>query len=247
MFQNLLISIKRLKSYLTETIKLIKKNPRYFNKDLIRYLPNWWSSLNFNKSPLTDNQPWISFAAIQFLKNILKKDMRVYEYGSGGSTLFFASRVNNVISTEHNRNWYNTVVEEINHHGIHNCQIRLFEPTPEPVIINQDVSDPDAYISGDENYRGMSFKNYASSIDMYPDEYFDVVFIDGRSRPSCFKHAMEKVKRYGYLVLDNAEIPYYFYVHESLNNGKWGKNDFSGPFPYLYHFSETCIWQKLEH
>ncbi len=171
--------------------------------------------------------------------------MHVYEYGSGGSTLFFAERVQEVISTEHNKDWYRQVLEEINRAGITNCHIRLFQPAP-AASVKQDLSDPDAYISSDDNYPGMSFREYASSIDSYPDRYFDVIFIDGRSRPSCFKHAERKLKQGGYLILDNAETRYYSYIHKSLSNNKWKKIEFVGLFPYIYHYSETCIWQKID-
>ena len=40
-------------------------------------------------SPLEIQLPWISYGAIDFLDGYLKPDMTVYEYGSGGSTLFF--------------------------------------------------------------------------------------------------------------------------------------------------------------
>lgn len=240
------MSFKRLTSYLKEIIKLLKDRPQCINAiDLIRYFPNWWSSLSSRENPLVDKKPWISFAALRFLEDILRKDMRVYEYGSGGSTLFFAKHVKEVIVTEHDRNWYDTVVSEMNKNNIRNCRVRLFEPILDTATFNKDISDPDAYISDCEVYRGMSFKNYASSIDVYPDEFFDVVFIDGRSRPSCFKHAVKKVKKGGYLVLDNAETPYYSYIHTTLSDKKWKKYNFYGPFPYVYHFSETCVWHKL--
>lgn len=232
--------------YLKEIIKLSRVRPQCVSAlDLIRYFPDWWSSIISGRNPLVDKRPWISFAAIRFLEDILKKDMRVYEYGTGGSTLFFSRYVKEVIATEHDQSWYNTVMGEINKNNIHNCQLRLFEPNLGTATFNRDISDPDAYISDCEVYRGMSFKNYASSIDAYPDEFFDVIFIDGRSRPSCFKHAVKKVKTGGYLVLDNAETPYYSYIHMALSDKKWKRYDFYGPFPYIHHFSETCVWYKL--
>jgi hypothetical protein len=232
-------------SFLTETLKLLLMNPKKVNVvDLARYFPAWWSSLDNNRSPILDKQPWIAFAAIRFLESILRKDMRVYEYGSGGSTLFFAARVQEVISTEHNKDWYLKVSEEIIKKGLSNCNLRLFEPVQAPTAV-QNASDPDSYSSGDEQYRGMSFREYASSINSYPDGYFDIVFIDGRARPSCFKHAESKIKHGGYLILDNAETPYYSFIHDAAGNKKWKKRDYFGLFPYLYHFSETCIWQKV--
>lgn len=230
--------------YFQESIKLLRKNPRYFNIELIKYFPYWLISLGSNKSPLKDKRPWISFGAILFLEKILKKDMQVYEYGSGGSTLFFGKRVKCINSVEHDPNWFNKVVEEININGFQNCHIRLVEPIQEMFIHKNDISDPDAYIADDEKYRGMSFLNYAASIDSYPDGFFDIVIIDGRARPSCFKHSEKKVKRNGYLILDNAERPYYNYIHKTLDKNKWVIYDFYGPVPYSYGFCQTCIWQK---
>lgn len=215
--------------------------------DLLRYFTDWWSSLAPERNPLRDHVPWIAFAAKNFLDNILHKDMTVYEYGSGGSTLYFAKRVKEVISTEHNKEWYEKVLEEINKKGFSNCHLRLFEPIRTKFHMKQDIADPDSYISDDETYRGMSFKEYASSIDSYPDSFFDIVLIDGRSRPSCFKHANLKVKKGGFLILDNAEVPYYSHIHQTLKNKQWKKYDFYGLFPYIQHFSETCIWQKLDY
>jgi hypothetical protein len=238
--------IKRIMTFTREIIILLFKRPWSFNfSDLMRYFPVWRSSLAPGRNPLCDNVPWIAFAASNFLENILHKDMLVYEYGSGGSTLFFAERTREVISTEHNKEWYEVVLKEIIKKGIANCHLRLFEPEWAPPAVGRDIADPDSYISDDEKYRGMSFKKYASSIDGYPDGRFDIVLIDGRSRPSCFKHAHPKVKNGGFLILDNAETPYYSYIHKTLANGQWKKYDFYGLFPYIQHFSETCIWQKL--
>jgi len=242
----MMILLKRFIAYLKVIMQIITKNPGRVNKrDLFKYFPDWWSSLDPGRNPISDRRPWIAFAAIRYLESILTKNMHVYEYGSGGSTLFFAERVQEVISTEHNKDWYRQVLEEINRAGITNCHIRLFQPGP-AASVKQDLSDPDAYISSDDNYPGMSFREYASSIDSYPDRYFDVIFIDGRSRPSCFKHAERKLKQGGYLILDNAETRYYSYIHKSLGNNKWNKIEFVGLFPYIYHYSETCIWQKID-
>jgi hypothetical protein len=237
--------LKKMKSFLCETIKLTVNRPQAVNMpDLIRYFPSWWSSLGPQKNPLADNKPWIAFAAIEFLEKILHREMLVYEYGSGGSTLFFAQRVKEVISTEHDRAWYDQVVNKINTTDITNCKVRLFEPTVKGHIETANISDPNGYASDDERYRGMSFKEYASSIDEFPDEYFDIILIDGRARPSCFKHSEKKLKKGGYLILDNAERSYYHFIHNTLKGKGWRKYDYYGLFPYQSHFSETCIWQK---
>src|SRR5215218_1655637 len=53
--------------------------------------------------------PWFTYPAIEALKNWDLADKRVFEYGSGYSTLFWASRAKEVVSVEHNRDWYEKI------------------------------------------------------------------------------------------------------------------------------------------
>ncbi|MBK7230079.1 MAG: class I SAM-dependent methyltransferase [Ignavibacteriales bacterium] len=62
-------------------------------------------SIDKNKIPI----PWFSYPFIDFLTPRLTKNNVLFEFGSGNSTLFFSSRVKNVISIEHNKEWYNIV------------------------------------------------------------------------------------------------------------------------------------------
>ena len=55
--------------------------------------------------PLTLELPWFSLASIEFLDRHLGPDMLVYEYGSGGSTVFFAARAGRVVSMENDTVW----------------------------------------------------------------------------------------------------------------------------------------------
>lgn len=239
--------LKKIKEYFVASTILAFSCPDCFSiKELIKYFPDWWSSLDGNKNTLDDERPWICFAAIDFLGSVLTKEMRIYEYGSGGSTLFFAKRVNEVISVEHNPEWFTRVQDRINKKGVTNCHLKLFQAEQDPLYSRNDIANPDAYVADDDNYCGMTFRKYASSIDCYSDGNFDVVLIDGRVRPSCFKHSLNKIKTGGYLILDNAERSHYSYIHENLKKLGWKKNDYFGPLPQVYHFSETCIWQKSE-
>ena len=80
-------------------------------------------------------------------------------------------------------------------------------------------------------------------IDQYPDEYFHIVVVDGRARPSCISHALKKVKKGGYLIVDNSERDYYL-VPFMFKKPYWRVWKFYGPVPYIYHFSETTIIKK---
>lgn len=57
-----------------------------------------------------DPLPWVTYSFIDFIKTRLNKDLVVFEYGSGSSTLFYAERVKRVVSVEHDENWYKKIV-----------------------------------------------------------------------------------------------------------------------------------------
>src|SRR5215510_13313424 len=77
-------------------------HPQYIPRCLTHNLLN-------GKTPLDLELPWFSYSAIDFLETFLKAEMNVFEYGSGGSTLFFSQRAAKVYSVEDNVKWYDWV------------------------------------------------------------------------------------------------------------------------------------------
>ena len=49
--------------------------------------------------------PWLNYSLIRLLDERLHDGLRVFEYGSGYSTLYFAARTKSVISVEHVSEW----------------------------------------------------------------------------------------------------------------------------------------------
>jgi len=49
--------------------------------------------------------PWISYPAISFLDGRVNPALEVFEFGSGNSTIWWASRAGRVISCEHDSGW----------------------------------------------------------------------------------------------------------------------------------------------
>ncbi|MBW4487538.1 MAG: hypothetical protein KME12_07090 [Trichocoleus desertorum ATA4-8-CV12] len=242
-----MLPFKKIKNsyiYIQESIKLKASNPEHSYSQDLRYFPRWEHSLQALANPLEDEQPWITFPAINFLEKILMKHMSVFEYGSGGSTVFFSKRAEEVVSVEHDKSWYLKVSNYLKVKDYTNCQLHLIEPESNLASTIKNSADPGSYISSSDIFCEKSFRGYASSIEKYQDNYFDVVLIDGRSRPSCFHHAFSKVKQNGFILLDNAERSHYSYIHEYLYDKGWRKYDFSGPGPYNHYFWKTCAWRK---
>ncbi len=57
--------------------------------------------------------PWISYPAIRFLEERLRPSMKVFEYGSGNSTLWLSERVASVRSVEHDQAWYQATKDRV--------------------------------------------------------------------------------------------------------------------------------------
>ena len=78
----------------------------FSRKSYLRRL-GWWSSFRA-KSPVDSRGlpiPWLSYPAIEFLVARIQPEWCVFEYGSGNSTLWWAARVSNVVSCEHDSEW----------------------------------------------------------------------------------------------------------------------------------------------
>lgn len=67
------------------------------------------SSVDANGDPI----PWFTYPAIEFLKKRVHRDMCVFEFGCGFGTIWWANRVNEVISVEHVNNWHDKIAEKM--------------------------------------------------------------------------------------------------------------------------------------
>lgn len=170
--------------------------------------------------------------------------MHVFEYGSGGSTLFWASRVSSVISVEHDRDWYQKLRPQLSSVEDTHVLYLLAEPDPDPAFDKKSYLVPDDYISHDQHYVGKFFERYARTIDMYAEGYFDIIVVDGRARPSCIKHAISRLKKGGLLVVDNTERDFYLSPF-NWDKAHWVVRRFLGPVPFSRPFFETTIFTKL--
>jgi predicted O-methyltransferase YrrM len=210
----------------------------------LRYFPAWRRALR-GALPVDDGVPWMTFPAIRFLERFLRLPMRVFEYGSGGSTLFFAQRAASVHSIEHNPDWCRRVAACLRRHDLNNAVLELREPTPAPEASETDPQEWGTYVSSAPEFNGYSFRHYVESLDRYADGYFDVILIDGRARPACIRHAMPKVRAGGYLILDNSDLPHYQRAMHAVD-ARFRRQDFPGPIPYLAPFIMTTFWHRLD-
>jgi SAM-dependent methyltransferase len=236
-----------MSSFLWTYAKAMVKNKALSGRDFpfwatLADYRRWRRSLLPSANSLTDESPWIPFRTIDRLEAYVKPGMRVFEYGAGGSTLFFARRAAEVVSVDHDPAWAAKVSEALKARKLENATVRLKAPRREDGASDRSPSDPDGYVSEGEEWRGYSFRDYVTAIEEYPAGYFDVVLIDGRARPSCFKHALPKVKPGGWIVWDNTERDYYN-PSMRLAPHSFHRMDMVGPIPYLNFFGKATLWR----
>ncbi|MCK4825281.1 SAM-dependent methyltransferase, partial [bacterium] len=53
--------------------------------------------------------PWFSYPAIEWIKHLDLSRTRIFEYGSGNSTIFWAKRCKEIFSVENNPKWYKKI------------------------------------------------------------------------------------------------------------------------------------------
>lgn len=208
------------------------------------YIPWRYYLTKVDASPLKDHVPWMTFSTIRFLEKKLTKKMRVFEYGSGGSSVFFSKRAGEVISIEHDKEWINKVCKEMKELNLTHWHPIFIAPEKNSDEDYHDPSDPLAYSSDCDTYRGYNFRSYVSSIGNFPDQYFDIILIDGRARPSCFIHSINKIKPGGYIIWDNTHRKHYMPTMSRVPS-HWKFIDFSGPTPYSLHFTKTSAWHCI--
>ncbi len=235
-----------------------KKSLPYFIWQSIRYAKNldhfvkiwsfrkrWIESFKGGRNSIEDEIPWINLIALEYLQNNLRPGYKVFEYGGGGSTLFFCKNVAEVVTVEHHKDWFEILTKKIREKGYNNWKGFFVEP--ELITDGRDRSkeNPEDFVSGDISLSGFSFEKYVKTIDVFPNDYFDVVLVDGRARPSCIKQSISHVKKNGIVVIDNTERDYYLSYLKSLGLNSFKiENDFYAPVNFTPDFTKTTILRK---
>ncbi|MGL5059414.1 MAG: hypothetical protein ACRC62_05475 [Microcoleus sp.] len=174
-------------------------------------------------SPLEMELPWISYGAIDFLDEYLKSDMKVYEYGCGGSTLFFASRVAEVTSIEHQELWCDRVRTKLQEKSANHVNLQLV----------------DCDLSQTPDFQNSRYAQFVRGIEA------DVILIDGLEdwstyhlRPMCFAIAETCIKKGGIIILDDS----WRYTHLREKNSADRVEIFESPGPARPGVTSTDVY-----
>lgn len=159
--------------------------------------PGLWFRSLFAVHDLDDfvalDVPWWTFDSTRMVDGFLasRPQARVFEWGSGASTVWLAKRSAEVVTVEYDPHWAERVQRLVPPHvTVHLCPV-----------------GPAANLPGEARsrrmgYRHLDFTAYVDVIDTVPGR-FDLIVIDGRARTRCLQKAITRLAPDGLIVLDN--------------------------------------------
>ncbi len=182
---------------------------------------NGWFKSYYSKQSV-DKQgrpiPWCTYSFIYFIENRLQSNFTVFEYGSGNSSLWYASRVQKVVAVEHDQFWYQHIKNNM----------------PANVALNHVE-----YIKGGD---------YGRFILTLKEQFDIVVIDGrDRCNALRSTISGDNLKKDGIIVLDNSDrASYQKCIAEALEKG-FKKIDFWGLSPVTAHLNLTSIFYRSEN
>jgi len=154
--------------------------------------------------------PWLPFRLIDELTGVVDDSTRVFEYGGGGSTLWFLERGATVVTVEHHPAWAGVLRQQITSRSW--------------TLLERPADD--------------GYADYVAAIEAYPDQFFDIVVVDGRERARCVAASTAKVRPGGVLVVDDVDRERY---RDALDATGWPRRDVVGFAPAKPSLAYTAV------
>ncbi len=177
---------------------------------------------------------------IELFKNIFEnftdKEIRIFEWGSGMSTIYYAEylRRKNMKfqwhSIDNNKTWHEIVKGKVNTKGLQsNVQLHLREFLPfwEKPQWNWKSLPPPRDVFSPESENEKEYVNFPRVLD----EKFDIIIVDARFRRRCLKTAKDFLTPEGVVILHDAQKKQY---HCELDSYRYSK------------FFKTGAWYPLQ-
>ncbi|MGI5215893.1 hypothetical protein [Plantactinospora sp. CA-290183] len=151
-------------------------------------------------------RPWLTYPAVDWLERALTPRARVFEYGAGASTSWFArpGRVKEIVSVEHDPGWFARLPQPPNGRILHVPCVGTWWETDEPAPYVRAIADGAPW---------------------------DVVVIDGMGRNTCARAAVDHLSATGLVVLDDTDNPASRPAQAVLTDRGLGRLDFWGLKP----------------
>lgn len=192
-----------------------------YSEKFIKFIDMWRSEFaierTINEKVCVDKDgnplPWYTYPAIEYLSQFDYSNKKVFEFGCGNSSQFWAKRAGSVLSIEDNITWFEKWQKEFDWPNLSSLEVR-----------HRDEG---------EGYYNAIFED---------DTLYDVIVVDGKRRADCARVAMQKLNKGGMIILDDSDRinTSYEYVDavNFLKEGNFIQVDFYGFCP-MNNFTKT--------
>lgn len=183
------------------------------------YIIKTW--MQSRRSPiLAEPVPFIVMDAIRFMEKIVQPGMSIVEAGGGNSSLWFLERNAQVTTYEHSADWAGFIQKTVR-------------------------ENPLRFHEKNFNIKVMQGQSAIADMALIPDQSLDIVLVDCMNdftrRNDCMEVLISKVKKNGWMVLDNSDNPVNW-VGADLLKGK-EMHRFSGFAPMGLFVCQTTFWK----
>lgn len=193
----------------------------------------WFNKASYNEDGY---KPWFTYPAIDALEDIITRDTKVFEYGSGFSTLYLSQTVDDYTSVEHNEDWaveLKKLKSDLNVSVVKQNAMTLAwvtELVDEFFSLNWQL--PRSNNNEHDMMHGLmnkEFAGYASEIGVKLRGYYDLIIVDGMARALTGYLASKYISETGIIILDNSDRWQYNLLQKYLIDSGFGRIDFWGP------------------
>lgn len=147
--------------------------------------------------------PWWTYPAIAAVEEHLTSlggRARVFEYGSGASSVWLGRRAAEVHSVEHHVGFAEVMTTVLAEAGL--------DGTVDLITVPPTTSATPRIPSTRRGEQGRDYADYVRSIDDVPGE-FDLVVVDGRARGACLEQSVRRLAPGGIVLFDDSQRPRY--------------------------------------
>jgi len=180
---------------------------------------------------VTLDLPWWTLDSASLVDEFLsaRPGARVFEWGSGASTIWLEKRATEVISVEYDPEWAQLMQT-------------IVGPGTTVVEVSASTDTHPEISSGMWGHTGLDYSDYVAAIDAVRGN-FDLIVIDGRARTACLDKAVERLTPGGMIVFDNTNRARYREALESVGP-MFESTTTSGLTPALPWSTRTTLLRK---
>lgn len=223
------MSVRHLFWVMAREIKIDGILKFFMSHDSYLVEQGWFASMKSKSSVDKEGNPlpWLTYPFISFIEPRLNKNMTIFEYGCGNSTIWFANRVSYIHSLENEKTWFEMIGTKLPR----NAKVSL-----EEIDISKGYSAMTFLSCADES----SYSKFISTTG----ELYDIILIDGVYRSNSIVNSINSLKEGGIIIVDNVDYVESFESVEFLQRLGFKKIEFWGMCPIVHDGSCTAIFYK---